>query len=153
MSEFKPITFTDEFITKFWDGTENKIVRYQSYLRRGFSLFNETKNYILLLFGSYWTIRTADYWLVLDIGDVWLILGLGFCAITGLVFLLYLGRWDLYKAQKATEFINNRHGSITGFQGFNMAVRNLEFQEEILKELKKLTKPPESGVEIAIKKL
>ena len=84
MSDFKPIIFNDEFIAKFWDGTQNRIVRYQSYLRRGFSLFNETKNYILLIFGSYWTIRTADYWLAQGMSDIWLMAGLGGCAFVGL---------------------------------------------------------------------
>ena len=141
MSEdYKPITFTDEFIKEYWDGNQNRIVRYQNYLRRGLSLFNETKNYILLLFGSYWTIKTSDYWLAFTIADSWLVVGLGIVAGTGLIALLFLGRWDLFRAQKATEFINNRHGTITGYNSYNMTIRRVEQGDEIIDLLKKLNK-------------
>lgn len=100
-------------------------------------MFNETKTYLYILFGGYWTIKTADYWLALGIGEIWLVLGIGALSLVGLVILLFFGRWDLFKAQKATEFIGQRHGSITGYAGFNMQVRMVELQELILEELKK----------------
>ena len=153
MSEFKPITFSDEFILKYWDGAGNRIVRYQNYLQRGLMLFNEGKNYIFILFGLFWTTKATDWWLERNISDTWLILGLGILAVIGFIGLILVGRWHLFKASKATEVLNARHASITGYQSFNMTVKMVELQEEILKELKKITKPPESGVEIAIKKL
>lgn len=137
IKEFKPITFSDEFILKYWDGTQNRIIRYQAYLRRGLALFNEHKNYILMLFGSYWTIKTADYWLALEISDGWLVLGLGVTALIGLFGLVLLGRWHLFKAQKSEEFISTQRGSVTGYGGYNMSVRSLELLNDILEESKK----------------
>ena len=137
MSQFKPITFDDEFVTKYWDGPTNKIVRWWIYLRGGLSLFNEWKNYLLLAFGSYWTIKTADFWISIGISDTWLAVGVLIAMPLGIVTLLFLGRWQLFKTTKPAEFITARHASITGYQGFNMTVRMVELLEEINNKLGK----------------
>lgn len=135
MSEFKPILFDEENLRKFWEGPSNRFARYYTYLQRGFGLFNETKNYILLLFGFYWTVKTADYWLNFEISDFWLIIGLIVAAIIGLGILLLAGRWDMFKLSKAKEFATTQHGTVTQYQGFNMTVWNVVLLEAIAEKL------------------
>lgn len=122
MMQFKPIIFNDQTHAKYWDGPSNLFVRYHNYLQRGLGLYNEFKNYIMMLFGTYWTVKTMDWWIGYHVPDLWLVGGLLIFAIVGLGFLLLAGRWHLYKAAKATEFINNRHGTVTQYDGFNMQV-------------------------------
>ena len=120
--ELKFLKFTGEFIDQYWDGAGNIIVRFYAYLDRGLALFNQTKNYVLLIFASYWTIKTMDIWISYGVSNKTLTIGIGVAAFFGIVFLVFLGRWYLFRAQKAQEFINARHGTITGWRGFNMQV-------------------------------
>jgi hypothetical protein len=134
--EFKPITFTSEYIQKFWDGPTNRLARYYTYLQRGLSIFNEAKNYLLLLFGSYWTIRTMDLWIKLGYSDTALIIGVTICAIVGTVILIFLGRWELRKLSKTKDYAITTQGSVVGYDSYNMQVKQIELLENILKEMK-----------------
>lgn len=135
IDDLKTIEGNSENLRKYWDGLENVFKRYTLYLRRGFALFNEAKNYILILFSTYWTIRTMDYWATFNISDLVLMLGLGGIALFGIGILILLGRWDLFKFQPASQFINTQHGDITQFKGFNMTVINTRMMIEIAKKL------------------
>ena len=134
--EFKQITFSEEYHQKYWAGFTNLLVRYYTYLDRGFGVFNQTKNYILMIFGTYWTIRTMEWWTGKGYSDGLLVLGVGAAAFIGIGFLIIIGRWHLFKAQKAIEFITTQKSTITGYNGYNMAIRQLEILEEINKKLK-----------------
>ena len=134
MEKFKFITFSEEFMQKYVEGSSNKFARYYNYLQRGFGLFNESKNYILMLFGTYWTIKTADFWIGFGISDTWLVVGLLIAATIGMVVLLLMGRWDLYILSKAREALNAKDGSITQFKGFNMQVYLVTLFEAMAKE-------------------
>ena len=138
MSNFKPITFTEEYTQKYWEGSGNRFARFYTYLQKGFGLVNEAKNYILIIFGTYWTIKTMDWWIRTNLSDMTLVTGLGIGAIVGIGFLVLIGRWDLFKLSKAREFAMVQHGSVTQYGNYNMQVKALELQEEILKELKKI---------------
>ena len=135
MSDFKPITFSGETLRKFWDGPSNRFSRYYTYLQKGFGLFNETKNYILLLFGTYWTVKTSDHWISFGIHDGWLAISLGIASIIGLGILLMAGRWDLFKLSKSREFAMVQHGSVTQYNQYNMQVFNIALMEAIAKKL------------------
>ena len=138
MSQFKPIEFNEETLRQYWEGSSNLFARCYVYLQRGLSLFNETKNYILMLFGTYWTVKTMDYWIGTGYSDGFLMAGLGLIASVGIGFLILIGRWDLFRLSKAREFATTQHGTITKYDGFNMNVRNIEQNDEIIKLLKKL---------------
>ena len=137
MSDFKPITFTEEYTQKYWEGSGNRFARFYTYLQKGFGLVNEAKNYILIVFGTYWTIKTMDWWIETNLSDTTLAVGLGITAIVGIGFLVLIGRWDLFKLSKAREFAMVQHGSVTQYGNYNMQVKTIELQEEILKEIKK----------------
>ena len=139
---FKPIEFNEENLRKYWDGPSNVFARYYTYLQRGLGLLNEAKNYILMLFGTYWTVKTADYWVPLGIPDSTLVLGLGIVASVGIVCLIIAGRWDLFKLSKAREFASTQHGTVTRYDSYNMNVRNIEQNDKIIELLEdiKLTR-------------
>ncbi len=122
INEFKKIDDSTTYLSQFWDGVQNKFIRRFTYLREGFGLVNEAKNYFLILFGTYWTIKTMDYWVSLNFSDLILAIGLIVMAIVGMGVLIYIGRWDLFKGGKAQQFIRTQHGSVTKWQGHNMSV-------------------------------
>ena len=137
MSEFKQITNGEEFLNAYWEGPSNRFVRYWTYLRRGMGLFNEWKNYILVVFGTFLTyffsgrlievfnLRLSPFW----------ILG---AAVVGIGALLWLGHWDLYRASKPIEYINAQNGTITGYNQYNMTIQQLEILEEVRELLKEI---------------
>ena len=133
--DFKEITDNPEYLTAYWEGSSNRFVRYWTYLRGGIGLLNESKNYILLVFGSYWTVKTSDIWLNYKFPDSWLLIAFLIGMPVGLLVLLLLGHWQLYRASKPQEYINAQHGSITGFRPYNIQVRQLKLLEEILKQI------------------
>ena len=135
---------------KYWQGKENFIIRYITYLRRGNALFNEFKNYLMFIFASYWTIKTSDLWLGWALSETWLILGFATAVPIGLIIFLLMGRYDLHKMGKTTQYVNQMTGDIFQFKPLELSLE----QVGLLKEIRdSITKPPESGVEIAIKKL
>ncbi len=130
MQNPRPITFTPEYIQKYWEGPQNIVVRYYAYLQRGFGLVNEAKNYIFIMFGSYWTVKSISL-LGFSLDPAWIIVA----GILGLPVLVFLGRWYLFKAQKSAEYINTQHGSLTGFNPYNMQILQIALLTGIAKKL------------------
>lgn len=130
MLEFKPITFTEEYTQKYWEGPTNRFARYYIYLQRGFGLVNEAKNYAFIIFGSVLTVEFVDFF-GYKISSWWIIVA----GIIGIPILLLAGRWDLFKLSKAREFATVQHGSVTRYDSYNMTVRMIEQQDEIIKLL------------------
>lgn len=128
--KFRPITFSEEYHQKYWAGLPNTFVRYYAYLDRGFGVFNQAKNYILMIFGTYWTVKTMEWWIGTGYSEVMLVVGLGTLSFLGICFLVILGRWHMFKANKAIEFINSQT-TITGWDGYNMQVFNVSLMEAI----------------------
>jgi len=135
MSEFEPITESQENIDRYWEGPNNKFARYFTYVQMGFGLFNDTWKFIATAFTAYWTIKTADYWLKFGISDLWLTIGILVLSSVGVVVLGLMGRWQLYKLSKPKEFAVTIKSTITGFNPYNIQVRQVELLEEILNKL------------------
>ena len=120
MNQFKPIEFNEEFANKYWEGPTNMFARYFTYFQRFIGLCNEAK-YLLGLFGlGFWKSDLVIPGWVLIIG------GLAIIPIG-----IAIGRWHLFWVQKATEFINTQHGTVNGFNGFNIQVAILNVLMEI----------------------
>lgn len=137
MNEFKQIEFDEETQQKYWEGGSNRFARLYTYLQRGFGLFNEAKNYILMLFGAYWTIKTMDIWVKYGFSETTLIVMLSLTAVFGIIFLVVIGRWELYKLSKAREFAVQQHGTVTRYDPYNMQVEQTKLLGEILEELQR----------------
>lgn len=126
--EYEKIDSSTEILRRYWDGPTNMFSRYYTYFQRCLTLFNEGK-YLLGLIG-------LGIWKSTIVIPGWaLILG----TIVGFPLMIAIGRWHLFRVQKATEFINAQHGSITGYNSYNMQIDNLNQNEEIIRLLKKLT--------------
>jgi len=124
MSDFKYIEGSGENLRKYWDGPSNMFARYYSYWQRGLGLVNEAKYYLIAIFGG--TILSGfkpDLWMTIT------------AAIIAPPVIIIAGRWDLYKLSKAREFINGQHGSVTGFNGYNMQVLNTALMEAIAEKM------------------
>ena len=129
MDEIKPITFDGAFIDKYWDGPSNFLARQYAYLQRGFGIVNEAKNYFLIIFGSFWTAKAITI-MGYSIDPRWTLVA----GAIGLPTLIFVGRWQLFKAQKAIEVVSARHGSVTGYNGYNMQIE----QTQLLRDIKQL---------------
>lgn len=132
MSEFKPIDLSAENLRMYWEGASNRFVRYLIYASRGFGRFNEISKYLQIVIGVVLTNKFVTF-LGYKIEPTWIVIA----SLVGIPVIMAIGRWDLFKAQKATEFINQQKASITGYNSYNMQIKQLEILEEILKELKK----------------
>ena len=137
MSKYPKVDLSAENLRKYWEGKTNFFNRYYIYLQRGLGLFNEIKNYLMLLFGTYWTVKTMDYWVNLGFSDVTLTIGLGIAAMVGVGFLILMGRWEMMKLSKSREFINQQKASITGYNSYNLSIDQYDILEEIRDLLKK----------------
>lgn len=113
--DFKIIDSTQEYLREYWEGPSNRFVRYWTYFREGLGLLNEGK-YILGLLGL--GIFKSD------IIFTWQILLSGI--IIGVPILCLAGRWNLFHANKARQFITGQHGTLTRFQSHNMQVMQTE---------------------------
>lgn len=133
MTEFKPVTFTDEYIKQYWEGRSNSFARYFTYWQRGMGWLNEGRLYFYLVGGGIFTakfITVFGYQIPIE----WIMI----LAVVGIPLIILIGRWDLYKFNKAREFATVQHGSITKYDNFNMTVRMVEQNDEIIKLLKDL---------------
>lgn len=133
MNKFKPVEFSDEYIQRYWEGPSNAVARYYTYLQRGFGIVNESKNYFLIIFGSFWTAKAISILGVTVPPELFLIAG-----AVGIPILVLVGRWHLFKASKSIEFMTALHGSVTGYQGFNIQVRQVEQNDEIILQNKQI---------------
>jgi hypothetical protein len=128
MIDYHPVDFSERFQKEYWYGKENMFIRLFTYLRSGFGLVNEARNYIFSALAVYWTVKTGDFW---GIHENWILLAM----FIGIPILVAVGRWDLYRASKARQFITTQHGSIVRFQTHNLQVLQTAILEEMAKKL------------------
>ena len=127
LKEFQRVQFDEKYARQYWEGPQNLFIRIYAYFREGVGLINEGK-YILAFLGlGVFKSDILFQWWMLTAG-----------VIIGVPVLILVGRWDLYRANKARQFITTVHGSVTQWQGHNMAVEQTRMMAEILEELKKL---------------
>ncbi len=104
---------------KYYEGTQNKIIRYYFYSQRGLGLFNEFRYVFMLIFGIYITFKLTN--------PLWLV---GMFAVS-LPALILIGYIAVHHVGKVVDFLNVQFSTHwTRYQ--------FELQENILKELKKL---------------
>lgn len=133
MTEYKKIT--DEQAPLYWDGMSNWVARNYAFLQQGYSFVNEAKNYIMIIFGAALTNKVATFF-GFQIEPIWFL----YAGIIGLPCLMVAGRWRLYRANKAVDFIINRHGSVTGYSSFNMQVDVVNMQVDVVNTLKEISR-------------
>lgn len=67
----------------YWDGTQNKIIRYYYYSQRGLDLFNAFRYVFMLIFAIYLALKLQNpLWLVVMFAvSLPLLIGLGWLAV------------------------------------------------------------------------
>ena len=128
--DFKPITISQEYTNKYWEGPSNMFARYYTYWQRGMSLLNEARLYFYLIGGGLFTAEFIDvfgYKIPVEL----VIVG----AALGIPMIIIAGRWDLFKLSKAREYATTTNGTITQFNSYNMAVLNIALIGAIAEKL------------------
>ena len=122
--DFKPITFTEEYAKKYWDGWQNFLVRQWTYFREGVNVGNEMKYLLATYIFSLWK------------SDVtipgWILLWGGLLAVP---IIIRVGRWNLIKANLSRQYFLTIQGSLTQFQGHNMSVFQVLLFIEMAKKM------------------
>lgn len=103
----------------YWNGTQNRIIRYYFYSQRGLGLFNEFRYIFMLIFGIYITFKLTN--------PLWLF---GMFAVS-LPALIFVGFISVHYVGKVVDFLNVQFSTHwTRYQ--------FQLQEDILKELKNM---------------
>jgi hypothetical protein len=113
---------------KYWEGKENFFIRYFTYMERGLGVFNQFKYYIALPFATYYTFEFMKaygslFWIPLMI-------------IGGLPILIIVGRYQLQKMNKTTDYVNTITGSIFQYKPMQMSIEQVKYLKEIRDELR-----------------
>lgn len=130
MSQFKFIDSSIENLRKYWDGPSNRFSRYFTYWQRGMGWLNEARLYLYLLGGGIFAsefIEVFGYKIPVEL----IMIG----AALGIPIIVLIGRWDLFKLNKAREFINSQYGSVIGYNNYNMQVLQVHLLEKIAEKL------------------
>lgn len=122
--EFKKIDASSEYLRQYWDGAANMLVRYKTYFFDGLNLVNEGKYLIGLLGLGIFKSDIVLKWQVLLVG-----------LVIGLPIITLVGRWNLFFANKARQFITKQHGDIAQFQGHNMQVTQIALLAAIAEKM------------------
>ncbi len=115
--DFKKVDDSTENLARYWDGPSNRFARYFTYWQRGMGWLNEGRLYFYLFGGGLLAsefIEIFGYKIPVELVLV--------VAVVGIPIIILVGRWDLFKLNKARQFITTQHGNITKFQGHNMQV-------------------------------
>ena len=114
----------EDWIPDYWEGKQNIVNRYWTYLKKGLDLITEARYLIISILGGYAVLKLTD--------PLWLVAMFG----VSIPILTVVGRWYLIHVSKAQEFVTTVKGSVLGYKPYNISVENLEIQREILAILK-----------------
>src|SRR3990167_2978013 len=116
----------DSLGQQYWEGRENYLLRYWTYLDRGLEVFNKFKYYIgfPIAVGAFFPFMKGHL--------IWL----GGVMVIGLPILILIGRYQLHKVAKTTEYVNAISGTLFQFKGMELGIEQIN----ILKEIKDLLK-------------
>lgn len=119
----KDIEQIPDWVEEYWEGNQNIINRYWTYLKKGLDLITEARYLIISILGGYAVLKlTNPLWLVAMF-------------VVSIPILTVVGRWYLIKVSKAQEFVTTVKGSVLGYKPYNLAVKQTELLEKILTEL------------------
>lgn len=109
----------------YWYGRENALIRYYTYMLRGLGMANEFKYVIVGIFAAYFTLKLTN--------PVWLVA----MFVVACPVLVLLGRWQLLRVSRVSEWVGSQFGSVLGYNQYNLQVRQYELLEEIQKDIRR----------------
>ncbi len=86
----------------FWDGTENKLIRFYFYAQRGLSLLNEARYLLIGTFALYYTLRLDN--------PIFLVL----IFLVAVPVLIALGWLSVHRMGKVIEWLNIQYSTHWG---------------------------------------
>jgi hypothetical protein len=118
----------DAYVGIYWEGKENLLIRVWVYAQRGLGIINEFKYLVAGIMAGYVILRFTNPWWMLVIG------------LVSLPFIILLGRWQLHKVSRVSEWVGVQYGSVLGYNNYNLSIRTVELLEDINKKLDNLNK-------------
>lgn len=114
----------DEYVPQYWEGRKNILIRYYIYALKGLGQVNEFKYLAAGILATYYTLKFTN--------PIWML----WIFSISIPVLIIIGRWQLHKVSKVTEWVNTQFGSVNGYNGYNMQIEQIELLEKILEQLK-----------------
>lgn len=88
-------------------------------MSRGLDLVNQAKYLIVGILGLYAVLKLTN--------PLWM----AAMFVVSIPVLIVMGRWQLYKVSKTQEYVTVTTGTVLGYAGYNMTVRQIELLEAI----------------------
>lgn len=102
---------------QYWDGAENKAIRFYFYAQKGLSLLNEARYLIMGAFALYYTLRLDN--------PIYLAL----IFLSALPVMIFLGWLSVHRMGKVIDYLNVRFST-------HYAKKQFDIFEGMLKELR-----------------
>ena len=118
----------DTSAKQYWEGHENRLIRLWVYTQRGLQMINEFKYLVAGILAIYALLKFHT--------PIWMLI----VVVVSIPPLIILGRWQLRKIQRVSEWVGNMYGSVVGFRQYNCEIEMLKNLREINEKLEKLTK-------------
>ena len=118
----------DEYVPIYWEGKENILIRLWVYAQRGLGIINEFKYLVAGIMAGYVILKFTNPWWMLLIGFI------------SLPFIIILGRWQLHKVSKVSEWVGTQYGSVLKYNSYNLQIETVELLKSIDKKLAQLNK-------------
>jgi len=125
MDEFHKIE-TTQYKKVYWEGSQNRLIRWWIYLLKGLNMVNEFKYVVATIIALYAILHFHT--------PVWMIIAGSAC----LPPLIILGRWNVKKASKVNQWIDTEFGNIIKWNDYNIKVETLNKLKEICDKLGEL---------------
>lgn len=110
----------DKNIARYWNGSENKLIRFYFYSQRGLALLNEGRYLVMGVFALYYTLKLTN--------PIWLV-GMFVVAVP---VLIVLGWVAVHRVGKVVDWLNVQFSTHWGRYQYTL----LETQVDLLKEIK-----------------
>ena len=95
----------------YWNGNQNKVIRYYFYIQKGLALLNELRYLIMAIFALY---------MILKLDNIFL---MPLMFLIALPVLIFLGWLDVHHMAKVREFLNIKYST-------HYSKRNFDLQEQ-----------------------
>ena len=113
-------------VKAYWDGNQNKVIRYYFYSRRGLELFNEFRYLIMVIFGVYYTLKMSH--------PILLVL---MFAIS--IPVLCIAGWvSVHKMSKVIDWLNVEFSTHWGRYGYELQEKQNKILSEINERIKQI---------------
>jgi hypothetical protein len=108
---------------KYWDGNDNKAIRYYFYIQRGLALLNEFRYLIMAVLAVYALLKLEDWWLmpIMFFGSI--------------PVLLFLGWISVHRMSRVMDYLSVQFGTHFGRYSVELQEKTLEVLEKLEKKL------------------